>query len=264
MCERKLSRAGLAKGLESCLRLRTKVLAVKIIKREDEIPQGASRPLRDLGNHMALCQALSEARRRGKTLALLKEDNWCFEPVVGLGFAPPPREFMDGQNRFPGTAKSAEAGSRWARQMPRLKAGEYIGVVVSPLEKEDLDPDLLIIYCDPAQLTNILMAVNWIDGNDVTSVLSGHAACVYAIVPAFKNRTFSVAIPCIGDRKRAAAQENELIFAVPWEKTGDLMEGLNALEADAPLFPIGYDLEFEYPLEDSYIRLGKKVGLDIK
>jgi len=40
---------------------------------------------------------------------------------------------------------------------------------------------------------------NWIDGKDVYSQLSGHAACVYVIVPALLKRDGQIAIPCKGD-----------------------------------------------------------------
>lgn len=254
----------IAQELERCLRLRTKPVAVRMIREEKEIPDGAIRPLRDLSSHMSLCQAFSQARRRGMTIAMLKEDNWCFEPVVGLGLAAPPQEFLDGWNRYPGTAKTLKAGSRWASQMPRFATGEYVGIVVSPLDQTRMEPDLIIVYCDPSQLTQIMIAVNWIDGNDVTSVLSGHAACVYAIVPAVHNRNFQVTVPCIGDRKRAVAQETEMMFSLPWKRSRDLVDGLKALEQDGSGLPIGYSIQLEYPLEESYVKFGRMVGLRIR
>ncbi len=254
----------MAHNLEKLLRLKTKPITIKMIRNEEQIPEYAVRPVKNIGRRLALCQSFAQARRQGQTLAMLKEDNWCFEPVIGLGFAPPPEEFLDGENRYPGTAKTKAAGSRWAKQMPRLRTNKYIGIVISPLEKTVMNPDLIIIYCDPSQLTQILIAVNWIDGRDVSSILSGHAGCVYAIVPAIQNRDFSITIPCMGDRARAAAQEYELIFSLPWERAQDLLDGLKTIEANKPLFPIDYNLRLEYQLEKSYQKLGKKVGLHIE
>lgn len=62
--------------LERYLRLRTKPVAARMIRRENEIPDGATRPLKDLGSHISLCQAFSQARRHGVIIAMLKEDNW--------------------------------------------------------------------------------------------------------------------------------------------------------------------------------------------
>ncbi len=251
----------IAQDLTRCLCLRTKPIAVTMMTEESHFPEGALRPLRDLGKRLSLCQAFSYARRRGTSIVMRKEDNWCFEPVVGLGLSHPPEGFLEGKNRYPATAKTLQAGSRWARNMPRFPAGRYTGISVSPLERADKDPDLIITYCDPTQLTLILVAVNWIDGHDVTSTLSGHAGCVYATVPAMENRNYSVTVPCMGDRARGLAAENELVFSIPWEKAGDLVEALLSMEQRGGLFPIDYGMQLEYPLAKSYVTLGHQVGL---
>ncbi len=81
------------KELERRLRLKTLPLAVKLIKTKKEIPNTAQRPLEDYGHHLSLCQSYQKSRREGTTIAMLKEDNWCFEPVVGYGLAEPPEYF---------------------------------------------------------------------------------------------------------------------------------------------------------------------------
>ena len=63
--------------LESLLRLQTSPIAVKMLKRESDIPEGALRPKKDKGKHYAQCQAFSLSRRDKITVAMLKEDNWC-------------------------------------------------------------------------------------------------------------------------------------------------------------------------------------------
>ena len=55
-------------------------LGFKILKSEEEIPDGAKRPVKDLDTHLSFCQILSLSRRHGQTIAFTKEDMWCFEP----------------------------------------------------------------------------------------------------------------------------------------------------------------------------------------
>ncbi|NIM05156.1 MAG: hypothetical protein GTN65_05965, partial [Armatimonadetes bacterium] len=83
------------------VRLKTFPLALKLLEKEGDIPDGAKRPLRDFGYHLSLCQAFQISRRDGATIAMLKEDNWCFEPVVGYGLGEAPQYFLEGHNRFP-------------------------------------------------------------------------------------------------------------------------------------------------------------------
>ncbi|NLE10273.1 MAG: DUF169 domain-containing protein, partial [Actinobacteria bacterium] len=82
--------------LEQMLRLKTYPLAIKLLKSESEVPEGAIRPKRDLGEHLAVCQAFSLARRQGMTLAMFLEDHWCFEPIISYGLVETPEDYLNG------------------------------------------------------------------------------------------------------------------------------------------------------------------------
>ena len=45
--------------LERLLRLRTSPIAVKMLEKEEDIPEGAIRPKKDRGYHLAKCQAFA-------------------------------------------------------------------------------------------------------------------------------------------------------------------------------------------------------------
>lgn len=62
------------------------------------VGDGAVRPKRDLDHHLALCQAFTLSRRNKSTVAMLKEDHWCYLPVIAFGLAQPPDFFREGQS----------------------------------------------------------------------------------------------------------------------------------------------------------------------
>lgn len=41
---------------------------------------------------------------------MFREDTWCFEPVIVLALVKVPQYFLEGNNRFPGTAQTLEEG----------------------------------------------------------------------------------------------------------------------------------------------------------
>src|SRR4030042_1701501 len=82
--------------LLNMLVLRTYPIAIKMLKDESEIPQGAVRPKKDLGEHYSACQAFGIVRRRGTALAMFIEDHWCFEPIIAYGLVEPPKDFLEG------------------------------------------------------------------------------------------------------------------------------------------------------------------------
>jgi uncharacterized protein (DUF169 family) len=172
--------------LERRIRLRSFPLAIKLLNDENDIPQGAERPLRDFGYHLDLCQGYALSRREGNTIAMFKEDMWCFEPIVGYGWEEAPPYFLEGYNRFPQDVKDLEAGKNYASDLPKLETGRFKGVVSAPLTTVRFEPDLVMIYCDSEQLSLLMLAREYKDGHDLSCHLSSHAACVYAVVPVIR------------------------------------------------------------------------------
>ena len=98
------------------------------------------------------------------------------------------------------------------------------------------------------------------EGNNLECSLSGHAACVYGVIPAVQSGECQVAVPCRGDHYRAMAGDDEMIFTVPRGKLEDLMLGLRCIEATGSKLPQGYALLPEYPLQEAYKKTAKMMG----
>jgi uncharacterized protein (DUF169 family) len=251
---------GYGDELERQLRLKTFPLALKLLESEDDIPEGAQRPLRDFGHHLSLCQALQISRRDGIAIAMLKEDHWCPEPVIGYGLGAPPQYFMEGHNRYPHDVETLEAGGHYAQQFPRLEIGRYVGLVSAPLRITNFAPDFVMMYGDSAQLNLLLLAREYKEGYALQCTLSSHAACVYGVVPAVRSGECQVAIPCRGDHYRAMAGDEEVIFTVPREKLDEVMAGLRYVKASGSRLPKGYAVFPEHPLRESYQKIAQEMG----
>jgi hypothetical protein len=116
-----------------------------------------------------------------------------------------------------------------------------------------------VIYCDSAQLLKLLLGIAYKDGRDITTVLGGHAACVYVVVPAMLKGECQVAVPCRGDRGRAGTQDDEVIFSVPKGKIGDLAFGLE--QDGTGSIPTRFSMMPEYMLSPSYAEMARLMGM---
>ena len=250
--------------LERRLRLQSFPLAIKLLKSEENIPEGAKRPLRDLGYHLLLCQGFAMSRREEEVVVMLKEDMWCFEPVVGYGIAEPPQAFLEGHNRFPKDVMTLEAGANYAHEFPRLELGRCIGVASAPLTTTPFEPDVVMLYCNPTQLSLILLGKECKDGFSLKCSLSSHAACVYGVVPSIQSGEFHVAVPCRGDRGVALAGDDEMVFTAPLEKLEDLMMGLRYVHETGSKLPMARKMQPDSELPPGYAEIGRMVGLDTK
>jgi len=250
--------------LQGRLRLKTFPLAIKMLEKEEDIPEGAMRPKKDLGYHLLACQGFAMSRREGKTVAMLKEDMWCSESVMGFGLAEAPQYFLDGYSRFPETNKTLEAGSIWAHEFPRLEAGRYIGVVSAPLGTANFKPDVVVIYCDTVQLQCLLMARSWEDGHELKGTIPTKGACIQSVVPTMKTGECQVSVPCAGDAGWAMAQGDEIIFTTPTGKVESLVLAMRELEDK-----YGYHvyrrftmMPHEPYIKESYYKIGRMMGME--
>ena len=147
--------------LEQRLILRYAPIALKLIYSEDEIPEGTKRPFDDEGDRLAMCQAYALVRRDRKAYTMLKDDHWCVWPLVSYKMCPLEEEDYE----FMGTKffmKDPQRGVKFLREeYPMLKADAPLGFSIAPLASATFVPDIVTIYCDPAQIRGLLMAAKY-------------------------------------------------------------------------------------------------------
>ena len=232
--------------LEKIFSLRTSPMAVKMLKTEDDIPEGAIRPSRDMGNRIAQCQAFALSRRDKKTIAMLKEDNNCFAPLIAYGHVDKP---VDPEYRlFMGC--------------PTFERDKYIGIVSAPLKTANFEPDVVIIYSNTAQMRGLIMPLHFSQKEDELQYHFFPPVCSYLMVPVIKNQKYMVALPDPGEHMRALPGEDEIIISIPRSKLGDIMEGQKQVEKYKQGYKdINYMMNYNFPLPPLYQDLFKRWGM---
>lgn len=244
--------------------MRVHPIAVKMLKGREDVPGDAVIPTRDWGHKFSLCQAFAKAQRDGVTVAMFKEDMWCFEPVIGLGLAESIPYFEEGNHRYPDSVRTLEDAGEWCRNMPHLEYGVYQGIAVGPVNTCSFMPQVVTMHVNGMQMSQLLIVKNWIDGRDVHSQLSGHAVCNYAVVPPLLSGECNVAIPCKGDRRLAMAQDDEIMFSLLPDMLPDFVEGTRFLQEHNWGIPMLQEYKEEYDLKPAYAELGEMLGMDLK
>jgi uncharacterized protein (DUF169 family) len=251
--------------LEKLLHLRTAPIAVKMLEKEKDIPKEAIRPKRDRGYSLAQCQAFALTRRNRETIAMLKEDSWCWAPLIAFGLVETPEFFLEGNIFYPALVSTLKASKKVSHHSPFFKYGKYMGTLSAPMSTASFKPDVVLIYSNTAQLRVMLMAIMYKKGNMVTSEFNPLDSCIYSVVPVIQKGDYRITLPDPGDFQRALASEDEIILSVPPDRVEELVMGLRHLEEIKHGY-LQFSLEMRpnFPRPDFYNMLFEKWGLDVE
>lgn len=232
--------------LERIMMLRTSPVAVKMLEKEEDIPKGAIRPKKDRDYHLAQCQAFALSRREKETVAMLKEDNWCFAPLIAYGLVERPDD----------------PEIKQFTSFPAFEKGKYIGIVSAPLRTANFEPDVVIIYSNTAQLRDMFTPIHFKQQENQVTYHFFPPVCSYLLVPVMQNGQYMVALPDPGEHARALPGEDEIILSMPKSKLEEFVSGLRQMEEGK--FGYGrmsYMMQTDFPQPELYKKLFTKWGL---
>ena len=199
-------------------------VAVRMCASESEIPEKVRRPKRDLGIQVTVCQVLSMARRYGWAVAISGEDQQCPHGAVALGFVKPKPAYLDGSFATP--TANREAVAKTLQAMPKLEFGKYRYMLAAPLHTASFEPQLIVIYANPAQVARLIQSSLHDRGGGLTSTTLGGYACSSIISQALLTDECQFVVAGAGDRYFALTQDHEMTFTMPVSKVEMTMKTL--------------------------------------
>ncbi|MEW6443058.1 MAG: DUF169 domain-containing protein [bacterium] len=229
-------------------------VAVRFLEDASSIPAGARRPMNDLRVRVAPCQAAAMARRYGWTVAVGKEDVGCAIAAHTYGW----ERLEDGSGaiRFMtrmNYARDEQAAREGMASFRTLEKGADLLVAYAPLEWTKIEPDVVLVYVNPAQLMRLIHAGTYHTGKPIQSTFSGRAAsCTEGVIGAYLDQTLKVVIPGNGDRVWGACQDHEVAMALPAARLADVVEGLEKTHQTGIRYPI-----------PTYLRYSPEVALSL-
>ena len=231
------------KALEEMLRPQSYPLAVKLVKDESEFPEKTRRPEQKI----AVCQALTISRRHGWTLGITEKDSGC--PGASLAYGWTGIADANTIAQFflaAGYASNEDAAKTIVENIDHLEPSKYTGLVVSPLTRTKIVPDVVLVYGNPAQIMRLIQGAMYKEGKKLKCELAGMAAsCTGGIIRTFNTNEYQVVIPGNGDRVFATTYDNEMLFAIPAAKASEIVAGMK--EQRIAKYPIPTTLQMPPP-----------------
>lgn len=201
-------------------------IGIKFVEKEEDIPSEAIKPFRDTGNKWAVCQLIQKARQEHSTYAMTLEDHWCWYPLISFGHVALEKGNYDYEVTINNVGiPDKEREIAFVDKIPHLQPKKFFATLIGTLDVISYTPDVILIYCDNAQvLRRLVGCVKYMDGDMVETKLDYVNSCCWSIIPTYLNREFRVTIPDPGEFQRAEIGANELILSVPPERYKELCD----------------------------------------
>ena len=238
-------------SLDKFIRPLTFPLAIKMLKSEDEIPEKTRRPFQQMKKKIAICQGVGMARKYGWAVAMGKEDMHCSLGAAPFGFFKNIEFFNEGNLADGMFTVSKEIGKKEEDLVDRFDFGTYSHILVAPLHRTDFEPDLFMIYANPAQIMRLIQGALYNTGGSVQSSSMGRLGCA-TIITAIKRDEPRYLVPGNGDRIFGMTQDYEMAFMIPPSKVDSLLDGLVQTHKAGIRYPITSFFDFEATFPPSY------------
>jgi len=238
-----------AQAMEKHIRPDTFPVAIRMMRKGEDLPPRTKRPLKDMDVRVAICQAIGMARRQGWAIAVGTEDLSCPLAQVAFGFQPNVDYYKDGCLCAGMYTETAEAGVTTEAEVEKFEHGTYESVLVAPIHRTAFEPHVVLIYGNAAQVMRLLTAALWKRGGRLTSSFAGRLDCSDSIIVPLRSGKPEVILPCYGDRVFAQTQDHEMAFSVPAEWMPAMIEGLEGTHKGGVRYPIPAFLRYtaQYP-----------------
>ena len=249
----------IGKKIEKYLRPETYPIALKLIRKEDEIPEESKRPNSDLKIQNFLCQNFTMARRYGWTMAVMEEDCVCKVARAVYGWTTITDENVKFASEFTTGlyAKDAETAKKWWAQLHFIKQ-KYKGVVISPLSTTKIVPDVVQVYGNPAQIMRLIHAYLYGKGGTLDFTASGRGgSCHEGVIKTFNTDEPQLVILGNGDRVWGGAEDSEIMFSIPQSKLAEIVENLETTHRAGLRYPIPKYMNYRPGFQDAFEKRAK-------
>ena len=224
--------------LNEYLKLRTAPIVLKMLKSREELNQipKCRRP----DAEYTACQILAQAARLNWTIGFTAEDLFGVQCVGPFGLRNQ-EVWGDWSYTVGAWVETVEDSFKHQSyiQHPNVENGLYDAVAVSPLAAERIqDPDIAIIYANPAQMIMLICGLQYKDYERLEMTCIGESSCADSIGKALATGKPAITIPCFGERRYGGVNDDEMIAAMPMSYLEKAVEGVVQLSKNGLRYPI--------------------------
>jgi dephospho-CoA kinase len=228
----------LIRRMELLMRLKSFPVAFKMLEKKEELDKIPF--LRRPSQKKTMCQLITLVRNFDWTVGADLDDFMSPMCPSIIGLTDIPDMMKDGTFRSIVWTKTKKDGKKYEASIPRLPLGKYEAVAMAPLVYKPFEPDIVLIYANPAQMILLINALQFEDYEVMQFFCVGESSCSDAIARCYLTGKPSMTIPCYGERRYGHAQDEDLVMALPAGMMEKALSGLESLYRRGIRYPISY------------------------
>jgi len=227
-----------SEDLKGLLKLRTEPIAFRRLERAEELDR--IRNVVRVKRGFTFCQVPFLVRVLGQTVGIKKEDPIGDRCTRLHGLRAATEKSMQREAAMLSTTWFASPEEALEQQLetPRLPVGE--AVVVAPLAKEKFEPEVVLIYGNPAQIMLILCGMQKEKYERFQFSFIGEGACADSLAQCYVSGRPALAIPCYGERAMGQVADDEIVIALPPADLNRAVSGMKTLAKIGFRYPIAF------------------------
>ena len=214
-----------SKVIEDNVKLTCKVVAVKLLASENNLPEGYDLVDKKV-RHCEMVRKASLGERFYSTI----EEQTCLGGAGAIGLRDMPPKLASGEKYFElGRFKDLETAKAATEKLSVIKE-RYWGIVYSPLDEATFTPDVVLIITEPVGGMKLAQSIVYSSGDKVNPNFAGiQSLCGDALANPFITDGVNFTLGCDGSRKAADIKDNEMTIGISGKKIAEVISNLEAI-----------------------------------
>ena len=211
-------------AIESKIKLGAKPVAMKLIKTEDDLPEGYDL----IDEKVRHCEMVRKASLGNKFYSTL-EEQMCLGGAGAILRDMPPK-LANGEKYFSlGRFQDLETAKKLTSQLSIVE-DEHWGIVYAPLDEADFEADVIEIITEPVGGMKLAQSIVYKTGEKITPSFAGiQSLCGDAFANPYITDGINFTLGCDGSRKAADIKDNEMTVGISAAKIDEVISGLDSI-----------------------------------
>lgn len=212
-------------AIESKINLDAKPVAMKLIKTEDDLPEGIDL----IDEKIRHCEMVRKASL-GSTFYSTVDQQMCLGGAGAIGLRDMPEKLANGEKYFSlGRFQDLETAKKLTSELSIVKDIHW-GIIYAPLDEADFEADVIQVITEPVGGMKLAQSIVYKTGEKMNPSFAGiQSLCGDAFAEPYISDGVNFTLGCSGSRGYADIMDNEMIVGISKAKIEDVISGLDSV-----------------------------------